>query len=156
MSDQKSGGKSGGTLTLRGGGTETSRVRQSFSRGRSKTVVVEKKRAKRMITPPKPGVAPSPAPAAPSEGSNGTAKPAAPSANEARARQALARARDAQAQEAKQRQAEAKVKDAVVAEPEVVDTPEVIEEAPAPVEAKAPEAAHPSACFWSVKLLLRM
>ena len=37
-------------LGLRGGGTQTSRVRQSFSHGRTKSVVVEKKR-KRVIVP---------------------------------------------------------------------------------------------------------
>lgn len=37
-------------LGLRGGGTQTSRVRQSFSHGRTKSVVVEKKR-KRVFTP---------------------------------------------------------------------------------------------------------
>jgi len=53
--DNKSGGK---TLTLRGG--ETGRVRQSFSHGRTKSVVVEKKR-KRVFTPREgaiPGVKP--------------------------------------------------------------------------------------------------
>ena len=54
MSDTKgSDGKGGKTLGLRGGGTEKSHVRQSFSHGRSKSVVVETKR-KRVIVP-KPG-----------------------------------------------------------------------------------------------------
>ncbi|RED12027.1 translation initiation factor IF-2 [Pontivivens insulae] len=48
-------GDKGKTIGTRGGGTETSRVRQSFSHGRSKTVVVEKKR-KRVVAP-KPGSA---------------------------------------------------------------------------------------------------
>src|SRR5210317_699028 len=54
MSDENKGDKkTGKPLTLRGG-TETSRVRQSFSHGRTKSVVVEKKR-KRVIVPGKPG-----------------------------------------------------------------------------------------------------
>ncbi len=80
MSDNEGdNGKSGKTLSLRGGGTETSRVRQSFSHGRTKSVVVEKKR-KRVVMPgqgstvqpvvpkaaPKPAAASEPqAPAAP-------------------------------------------------------------------------------------------
>ena len=54
MSDTKgTDGKGGKTLGLRGGGPEKSHVRQSFSHGRSKSVVVETKR-KRVIVP-KPG-----------------------------------------------------------------------------------------------------
>ena len=52
MSDTKGSDTKGGKLGLRGG-TETSRVKQSFSHGRSKSVVVETKR-KRVIVP-KPG-----------------------------------------------------------------------------------------------------
>ncbi len=55
--DNKTGGK---TLTLKGG--ETGRVRQSFSHGRSKSVVVEKKR-KRVFTP-RDGAIPAAKPAA--------------------------------------------------------------------------------------------
>ena len=79
MSDTDGENGKGKTLSLRGGSTETSRVRQSFSHGRTKSVVVEKKR-KRIVAPgqspaaaaaanaakpaaPKP--APTPAPAAP-------------------------------------------------------------------------------------------
>ena len=54
MSDNDNG--KGKTLGLRGGGTETSQVRQSFSHGRTKSVTVERKR-KRVIVP-KPGGAP--------------------------------------------------------------------------------------------------
>ena len=65
MSDSDSNDGKGKTLSLRGGGTETSRVRQSFSHGRSKSVVVEKKR-KRIVMPGQtPAAAPKPAPAAP-------------------------------------------------------------------------------------------
>ena len=50
MSDENNNdGKTGNTLGLRSG-TQTSRVRQSFSHGRSKSVVVEKKR-KRVFVP---------------------------------------------------------------------------------------------------------
>jgi len=55
MSDNKGSDGKGKTLGLRGGGTEKSHVRQSFSHGRSKSVVVETKR-KRVIVP-KPGTA---------------------------------------------------------------------------------------------------
>ncbi len=72
MSDSDSNDGKGKTLSLRGGGTETSRVRQSFSHGRSKSVVVEKKR-KRIVMPGQtPAAAPAPKQAA--------AKPAAPAA----------------------------------------------------------------------------
>ena len=53
MSENKGSDGKGKTLGLRGGGTEKSHVRQSFSHGRSKSVVVETKR-KRVIVP-KPG-----------------------------------------------------------------------------------------------------
>ena len=55
MSDNKGSDGKGKTLGLRGGGTEKSHVRQSFSHGRLKSVVVETKR-KRVIVP-KPGAA---------------------------------------------------------------------------------------------------
>src|SRR5215472_5164574 len=57
----KGGGK---TLSLKR--TETSTVRQSFSHGRSKAVVVEKKRAR--VAPGKPFDVEKPAKSAPSEG----------------------------------------------------------------------------------------
>ncbi|MEM9811797.1 MAG: translation initiation factor IF-2 [Pseudomonadota bacterium] len=50
MSDTTDKGDKGKTLGLRGGGTETSQVRQSFSHGRSKSVTVERKR-KRVVVP---------------------------------------------------------------------------------------------------------
>ncbi|WP_316015997.1 translation initiation factor IF-2 [Roseobacter sp. HKCCA0434] len=55
MSDNNGNDGKGRTPGNRSGGTETSRVRQSFSRGRSNSVVVEKKR-KRVVVP-KPGTA---------------------------------------------------------------------------------------------------
>ncbi len=65
MSDDNGDTKTGGrTITLRGAG-ETTRVRQSFSHGRTKSVVVEKVRkrvvipsAASQITPPAAPVAP--------------------------------------------------------------------------------------------------
>ncbi|NNU79036.1 translation initiation factor IF-2 [Halovulum dunhuangense] len=56
MSDTKDTTDKGKTLGLRGGGTETSHVRQSFSHGRTKSVTVERKR-KRVVVPKKPGAA---------------------------------------------------------------------------------------------------
>ena len=53
MVDTKDGSGKGKTLGLRGGSTETSHVRQSFSHGRTKSVTVEHKR-KRVLSP-KPG-----------------------------------------------------------------------------------------------------
>lgn len=71
MSDTDGENGKGKTLSLRGSGTETSRVRQSFSHGRTKSVVVEKKR-KRIVAPGQ-----SPAAAAAANAAS-TAKPAAP------------------------------------------------------------------------------
>ena len=56
MSDTKDNDGKGRTLGLRGGGTETSHVRQSFSHGRTKSVTVERKR-KRVIDPNRSGPA---------------------------------------------------------------------------------------------------
>jgi translation initiation factor IF-2 len=77
MSENDGDDGKGKTLSLRGGGNETSRVRQSFSHGRSKSVVVEKKR-KRFVAPGAPKPAPAPKP---------QATPAAPKAAEAKPRQ---------------------------------------------------------------------
>ena len=70
MSDNKGNDGKGNTLGLRGGGTEKSHVRQSFSHGRSKSVVVETKR-KRVIVPKsgaaKPGAAAAPSSTRPGE-----------------------------------------------------------------------------------------
>lgn len=78
MSENDGDNGKGKTLSLRGGGNETSRVRQSFSHGRSKSVVVEKKR-KRFVAPGAAKAAPA-APKAP-------ATPAAPKPAEAKPRQ---------------------------------------------------------------------
>ncbi len=53
MMDTKDTDRKGKTLGLRGGGTETSHVRQSFSHGRTKSVTVEHKRKRILV--PKPG-----------------------------------------------------------------------------------------------------
>ncbi len=70
MSDNKGNDGKGNTLGLRGGGTEKSHVRQSFSHGRSKSVVVETKR-KRVIVPKsgttKPGASSAPSSTRPGE-----------------------------------------------------------------------------------------
>lgn len=88
MSDTDSNDGKGKTLSLRGGGTETSRVRQSFSHGRSKSVVVEKKR-KRIVVPGQtpvaaPAAAPKPAAPAPTPAA-APAQAAAPAAAKPRA-----------------------------------------------------------------------
>ncbi|MEM7545481.1 MAG: translation initiation factor IF-2 [Pseudomonadota bacterium] len=94
MSDNEGdNGKGGKTLSLRGSGTETSRVRQSFSHGRTKSVVVEKKR-KRVVVPgqggavqpvvPKPAAKPKAADApAPASTPSATPTPAPPAARPA-------------------------------------------------------------------------
>ncbi|MFV0474436.1 MAG: translation initiation factor IF-2 associated domain-containing protein, partial [Pikeienuella sp.] len=80
MSDNEDdSGKGGRTISLRGAGTETSRVRQSFSHGRTKSVVVEKKR-KRVVAPAHGGVkpiVPKPAPQPPAPPAAEAPKPAA-------------------------------------------------------------------------------
>jgi len=83
----------GGARTRAGGGgktlslkrTETSTVRQSFSHGRSKAVVVEKKRARVMPAPGKPGID-SPAKHAAEEALHGAGTEAREEARRAQAR----------------------------------------------------------------------
>lgn len=77
MSDTDGNDGKGKTLSLRGGGTETSRVRQSFSHGRSKSVVVEKKRKRIVVPGATPVAAPKPAAAAPAAPAAPAAKPKA-------------------------------------------------------------------------------
>lgn len=75
MSDTDSNDGKGKTLSLRGSGTETSRVRQSFSHGRSKSVVVEKKRKRIVVPGSTPAAAPKPAaPAAPAAAASAPAE----------------------------------------------------------------------------------
>jgi translation initiation factor IF-2 len=83
------------TLSLPKRPAEQNTVRQSFSHGRSNTVVVETKGPRRTITPPKPGAVPArptaPAPAAASSAPArpklgiGTARPSAPPPETAKA-----------------------------------------------------------------------
>jgi translation initiation factor IF-2 len=75
MNDETGDNKGGRTpLGMRGGVGETTRVRQSFSHGRTKSVVVEKIK-KRIVTP-----APGAAPAAPAAAAAAPQRPAAPPA----------------------------------------------------------------------------
>jgi translation initiation factor IF-2 len=174
MSDENDNGRPsapGGRapLTLKprtgGGSVSAGTVKQSFSHGRSKTVVVETKRArshtgpqgnlaapssaeKRVFTTPAPG-AQAPRPSAPAADGN-------LSADEMRARQRaieLAREQQArQAAEAKAREerarAEAAAQQAAIAkaaEPAPQpEAPKAAEPAPAPVVAQAPAAPTPA------------
>lgn len=84
MSDTDGNDGKGKTLSLRGGGTETSRVRQSFSHGRSKSVVVEKKRKRIVVPGATPAAAPKPAAAAPAAPAAPAEKPKAEAPRQAR------------------------------------------------------------------------
>ncbi len=95
MMDTKDTDRKGNTLGLRGGGTETSHVRQSFSHGRTKSVTVEHKRKRILV--PKPG-----APASnsgPNVGRVGTT----PSLSDAEFERRLKAVEAAKAQEAERR-----------------------------------------------------
>ena len=106
MSDNNN--KSGKPLGLRGGGS--GHVRQSFSHGRSKSVVVETKR-KRVIVP-KPGAKPAVVKAkhgAPKTGAGASKRPAGISDAEMERRLAALRAaKEREAEEAAKREAESK------------------------------------------------
>ncbi|QFT95017.1 Translation initiation factor IF-2 [Roseovarius sp. THAF9] len=97
------------TLGVRGGGGPRSgNVKQSFSHGRTKNVVVETKRKR--VVKPKPGAA-APAPGGAKAGAPGSAskRPAGISDEEMERRmKALAAAKEREAEEAAQREAEAK------------------------------------------------
>jgi translation initiation factor IF-2 len=160
--ENRPGGRAPLTLKPRGGAVSSGTVKQSFSHGRSKTVVVETKR--RRLDPPAVGAAPArpvfdtpkaaaPAPAAPRPAAPAPA-PAAPSnpanlnlsAEELRSRQrVLEAAREQQERQAEQRRAE----DAVRAEADAVRRREEAARAPAPAPpapvaaAPAPQAAAP-------------
>ncbi|MFQ5438184.1 MAG: translation initiation factor IF-2 [Paracoccaceae bacterium] len=112
MSDNDN--KSGKTIGLRGGG-DRSHVRQSFSHGRSKSVVVEKKR-KRVVVP-KPGTVATPAAgnrsAAGKSKSAASKRPAGISDAEMERRLAALRvAKKREVEEAEKREAEAKKREA--------------------------------------------
>lgn len=96
MMDTKDGTGKGKTLGLRGGGTETSHVRQSFSHGRTKSVTVEHKR-KRIVVP-KPG--------APSGSNNAGRTGTTPNLSDAEFERRLKAVEAAKAQEAERRQKE--------------------------------------------------
>ncbi|MBX9992310.1 translation initiation factor IF-2 [Phreatobacter oligotrophus] len=120
MTDEKTSGDktlslTGKTLSLKKpAGNEQSMVRQSFSHGRTKTVVVEKVSAKpRSFAPPRPGAAapaapaPAPAPAAPAAAKPAAPKPAAPAGMVLRTLSEEEReARDRVLAEARQRESE--------------------------------------------------
>ncbi|QIE56811.1 translation initiation factor IF-2 [Pikeienuella piscinae] len=153
MSDNEDdSGKGGRTISLRGGGTETSRVRQSFSHGRTKSVVVEKKR-KRMVVPgqgggvkpivPKP-VAPPPAPPAPPV-SEAPAKPKAAPAPKPAPMPAPAPAPKPTAPEAATKPSAPATAEKAKAEAPPAPTPKTEPQKPAAPEpaAKAPEEVKP-------------
>jgi translation initiation factor IF-2 len=154
MSDTDDDNKSGGNLRARGGGGGTpTRVRQSFSHGRSKSVVVETKR-KRVITPgttPAAGARPvEPADTRPEAETPEAARARAPrgkvvtpvSADEAERRVRMARAIAVQ-----------KAADRAAAEKAAAPAPEAPVEAVAKAEAPAPEAKAPEAKATEAKAI---
>ncbi|WP_420557442.1 translation initiation factor IF-2 [Roseovarius sp.] len=94
------------TLGVRGGGPRSGNVKQSFSHGRTKNVVVETKRKR--IVKPKPGAAaPAPGGAKPGAAGAGSKRPAGISDEEMERRmRALAAAKERESEEAAQREAE--------------------------------------------------
>ena len=107
MMDTKDGTGKGKTLGLRGGGTETSHVRQSFSHGRTKSVTVEHKRKRILV--PKLG--------APAGSSSGPARPGTtPHLSDAEFERRLKAVEAAKAQEAERRQKEQEATEAREAE----------------------------------------
>ncbi|GAA3858212.1 translation initiation factor IF-2 [Celeribacter arenosi] len=96
------------TLGLRGG---PGSVKQSFSHGRTKNVVVETKR-KRVVVPKAAGAAPRPAHSAAAASASGSKRPAGISESEMERRmKALAAARASEAGEAKQRAEDEKARE---------------------------------------------
>ena len=105
--DTKDGTGKGKSLGLRGGGTETSHVRQSFSHGRTKSVTVEHKRKRILV--PKPG--------APAGSSSGPVRPGTtPHLSDAEFERRLKAVEAAKAQEAERRQKEQEATEAREAE----------------------------------------
>ena len=107
MMDTKDTDRKGKTLGLRGGGTETSHVRQSFSHGRTKSVTVEHKRKRILV--PKPGA---PASSGPNAGRVGTT----PNLSDAEFERRLKAVEAAKAQESDRQQREREVAEAREAE----------------------------------------
>jgi translation initiation factor IF-2 len=160
------GGRAPLTLKPRAGAVSSGTVKQSFSHGRSKTVVVETKRRRveGAPVPAAPGAArpvfdiPKPRAPEPAAAPRPASAPSSPSANlnlsaeELRARQrVLEAAREQQERQASERQVaeQSRVAEAPAAAPAPVATsaPAPAAPAPAPVEAAAPEpvAAAPAA-----------
>ncbi|MFN3210423.1 MAG: translation initiation factor IF-2, partial [Roseovarius sp.] len=93
------------TLGVRGGGPRSGNVKQSFSHGRTKNVVVETKRKR--IVKPKPGAAAAPGGAKGGVPGAGSKRPAGISDEEMERRmKALAAAKEREAEETAQREAE--------------------------------------------------
>ena len=104
--DNKDGTGKGKTLGLRGGGTETSHVRQSFSHGRTKSVTVEHKRKRILV--PKPG--------APANGQGPARVGTTPSLSDAEFERRLKAVEAAKAQESDRREKEREATEAREAE----------------------------------------
>src|ERR1700754_5125904 len=103
--ENRPGGRAPLTLKPRGGAGSSGTVKQSFSHGRTKTVVVETKR-RRVDTPPAAGAAP-PRPAPPAPAAAGNQPNLNLSQEELRARQrVLEAAREQQERQAEQRRVE--------------------------------------------------
>ena len=106
MMDNKDGDRKGKALGLRGGGTETSHVRQSFSHGRTKSVTVEHKRKRILV--PKPG--------APANGAGPARVGTTPSLSDAEFERRLKAVEAAKAQESDRREKEREATEAREAE----------------------------------------
>ncbi len=107
MMDNKDTDRKGKALGLRGGGTETSHVRQSFSHGRTKSVTVEHKRKRILV--PKPG--------APANGAGNAARVGTtPSLSDAEFERRLKAVEAAKAQESDRREKEREATEAREAE----------------------------------------
>jgi translation initiation factor IF-2 len=151
MSDENDNGRSGGrpplTLKPRGpGAVSAGTVKQSFSHGRSKTVVVETKRARTHAPQGSNLAAPSSAERRPSDQRPSGPRPAAADANsglsgeELRARQrAIEAAREHQARQAEQRAREERAR--AEAAQAAAAAAAAAAKAAAPVEPPAPPAA---------------
>ena len=157
-----SGGRAPLTLKPRQGSVSSGTVRQSFSHGRSKTVVVETKR-RRVDAPanaaaavfeprPRPAAAPTPAPAAPPRPAAEAPRPAAGGSNlnlsqsELAARQrAIDTARQAEDRRAAEDAQRSRDADARAAETLAREASEAPKPEPQPSTAPTPAAATPAA-----------
>ncbi|NDV86384.1 translation initiation factor IF-2 [Aurantimonas aggregata] len=149
MSDTKSGDdktlsvSTKKTLTLKRGGVEQSTVRQNFSHGRTKNVVVETK--KRRIAKPEDAAPPAPAPTPQPAAASTPTPTSAPAASTPAAAAPLAPPPTPPQMGGRPQQIQLGPKPG---EAPVAKSPEPVEAAPEPVEAKspapAPEAAAPA------------